>query len=156
MAEKIAEERLHPLLTNEQYRASQEKARKRVEDEAIKAAQKDVEGKAYDEARLAAGFVAEGPAADIVSFHVNLPDPDINSCLGPINGSSVYWHGRTYQIPRHVANTLAEMQFRLWYTSAREIHGQKLREFYRKESPVTINGSTGEVVGGVMPTMRAF
>jgi hypothetical protein len=163
LAEKPSEshadltKRLHPILTNEQYHAAQEKARKRVTDEAIKAAMSEVEAKTYEEARLAAGFVIDGPAMDIVHFTVNLPDPKINSCLGPINGAHVYWHGRTYQLPRHVANSLAEMQFRLWYYSAREIKGEKLRDFYQRPHD-TVLGADGEVVGGSIPSnsIRAF
>src|SRR5260221_2011235 len=145
--------RLHLLLTTQQVREAKEKARGRVDDERMKAALKTVEEEAYQQARLDAGFVMEGPAADIVQFTVNLPDPNINSCLGPINGQHVYWHGRTYPLPRHVANSLAEMQFRLWAYSAREIHGEKLREFYRRPHNTTIAGS-GEVVSGTIPTIE--
>lgn len=147
--------RMHPLLSNEQVLKAQEKAKQRVEDERVKAALKDVEEQAYQEARLAAGFVAEGPAADIVQFTVNLPDPHINSCLGPINGAAIYWHGRTYPVPRHVANSLAEMQFRLWYQSAQQIHGQRLKDFYRVPHNTRLDGNNGEVVGGTMPTQSS-
>lgn len=43
-----------------------------------------------------------------------------------------YWHGKTYTVARHIAESLRETMFRTW-AHQNEIDGKGLREFYAKQ-----------------------
>jgi len=138
----------HPVLTDEQYQKAQQKARDRVEKERVEAAMKEIEDKEYSKEQRAAGMSKSNVKEDLVSYTVDLVDPDINSCL--IVNFKQYWHGHTYEVPQHVADYLSEMSFRLAKYTSREIEGKKDREFYRKKRNITL-GPSGEIVAGSMP-----
>lgn len=67
-------------------------------------------------------------ADEIVNVHVDLA-PYAPNIL--VNGQA-YWHGRTYPVARHIANSLQDTMFRTWQHQA-EIKGESLKEFYAKK-----------------------
>jgi len=138
----------HPVLTDEQFQKAQQKARERVEKERVEAAMKEIEDKEYGKAQRAAGMSKSDLKDDMVSITIDLVDPDINSCL-MINFKQ-YWHGQTYEVPRHLADYIQSQSFNLARYTSREIEGKKDREFYRKKRNITL-GPSGEIVAGSMP-----
>ncbi len=62
---------------------------------------------------------------EIVNITIDLPlfSPNI------IINSQAYWHGRTYPVPRHVADTLRSQMFNSWRHQS-EIDGQSKQAFY--------------------------
>ena len=145
--------RLHPTLTDEEFLAAKKRALERIEKEKREEAIKAVEKEHYDKERARAGLIVGGALDELVRVTIDLPDPDINSCLlinNNLPGGTCYYHGFTYEVPRHVANTLNEMMFRLKTYSDREIHGVKGREYYTKKRGTAIAGEGG-LIGGSLP-----
>ncbi len=56
-----------------------------------------------------------------------------------INGTQ-YFHGHTYEVPRHVANTMRETMQRT-YRHQMVIDGKELEETYRRNKPVLLTPS---------------
>jgi len=140
------EERLHPILTNAEFRAAQEKARKRVEEDARKEALKHVEQATYDEMRGKSGIRTGDPAKDeLVSILLDLPEFTDRIV---INGFA-YLHANTYTIPRHVADSLREIQSRAW-DHQYEIDGKSMRDRARAPRNTIFNARTGAVISGPM------
>lgn len=61
-----------------------------------------------------------------------------------INGTE-YFHGYTYTVPRHVANSMREMMQRT-HRHQHEIEGKSLEESYRRTSPKAFSAVTGGAV----------
>jgi hypothetical protein len=107
-----------------------------------------------EKARLSgrSGLKTGDPQKDeLVTIEINIPEFCPYLWINMPHGQK-YFHGTRYQVPRHVAKQLDEMQARAW-DHEREIQGQKKRD-YRKRSPVIVGGeSTGAppmvVNGGV-------
>ncbi len=128
------EARLHPILTNEEVYAARARAKKRVEDERRKAAMAAVEAEAAADIRREEGMITDSPADEVVTITIDLPEfsPGI-----VVNGRP-YWHGHTYPVPRHVADSLREIMARANRHQELEIEGRKLGEFYRRPHHTTI------------------
>jgi hypothetical protein len=64
--------------------------------------------------------------------------------------STEYYHGYSYAVPRHVADTLREIMQRTYHHQS-AIDGKSLEEMYRRAAPVAIS-PTGErpLVGAVL------
>ena len=120
------------------------RAKKQIEAEALKKAEQAAFDQALAEERRAVGMHTGTPDDEIVPVTIDLPDPEINSCL-LVNGKA-YYHGFTYQVPKHVKRSFDEAMYRLKAYTAREIEGKKMREFYQRPRNPRINGSTGEVM----------
>ena len=82
---------------------------------------------------------------EMVSITIDLPTftPGIN-----IN-SMMYWHGRTYNVPRHVADTLRD-QMHLSWAHQNQIDGKSLTDFYAQKHIADLYkvGTKGETLSG--------
>ena len=72
------------------------------------------------------------------SVRVRIDLPEFAAYLS-LNGRQ-YWHGHSYEQPRHVTNTLREMQQRAWDHQA-EIDGKSKNAAYRKPLDTRVSGS---------------
>jgi hypothetical protein len=97
--------RLHSILTNEEYKAAQAKAREKLDKERRQSAFRDVEERETvrlrNEEGLTSGITSED---ELVSIVIDVPDW-VPWCS--INGIA-YHHGHTYSVPRHVYRSLME------------------------------------------------
>ena len=92
--------------------------------------------------RFEEGMSMDGPEGEIVNLSIELAEH--SSCI-KINGRD-FWHGRTYQVPRHVARYLSEVMWRGW-THQYEIDGKTRMQFYQGHKPGVVSGVKG-VMGG--------
>jgi hypothetical protein len=103
------EERLHPILTNAEFRAAQKKAQDRVDKENRAAAMKAVEEQTVEKIRGKAGLITGDPVKDeLVEIYLDLYEGADHIMLSGIR----YDHGRVHKVPRHVAATLQEIAAR--------------------------------------------
>ena len=119
---------LHPVLTNAEFRAAQKKALAAIEAERKADATAQVIKTEKERLALEEGLVVGGEGQKIVPITINLPQ--FAACLS-INVTHKYFHGQTYHVPRHVADSLNEMMDRAWHHEKLEVRGEKLREFYQ-------------------------
>lgn len=129
LADALADDepRLHPILSNKEYRAAEAKALARMEKEDKTAAAKLVEEALIEKVRGKRGLVTGNPILDEqVEIHLDLAEFADRLV---INGTT-YMHGGTYTVPRHVANSLREMQTRGWNHQT-ELDGKGLADRYR-------------------------
>lgn len=123
-----AEARLHPLLSNSEVLEARASARRKIEAERRKAAMKQVEDEETARLRKEEGLVTGHTSNDqMVKITLNLA-PHSN-CIR-LNGNDVYYHQFTYEVPRHVANSLREIQARGWIHQD-EIDGKSLTQHYQ-------------------------
>lgn len=74
--------------------------------------------------KMVEGMVSGDPVADErVNITIDLPEFSANITIN----MEAYWHGQTYNVPRHVANTLREIQQRTWL-HLHEIEGKTLTQ----------------------------
>lgn len=141
---KAEEPRLHPLLTNAEVEAAKAKARSRVEAERKAAAIEALEQQETERLRIEEGLTTGiGAMDEIVSVTIDLPPyADKISVNGPLG--SHYYHGKTYDVPRHVAASLAEMMGRMWRHED-QVEGRDLRQTYARKRDTSINARTGAV-----------
>ena len=120
------EQRLHPILTNEEYRAAQAKARKKLEDDRKKAAMRAVEESETHRLRVEEGETGDDtPGGEIVNVTIDLAEHSANLLID----GKPYWHGHTYPVTRRQADSMREMMYRGW-DHQREIDGKDLKSFY--------------------------
>lgn len=137
------EVRLHPILSNAEYLAAQERAAKRVEEDARKEAVKHVEQEAYDRMRGKKGLRTGDPRKDeLVSLTLDLPEFTDRITINHF----AYMHGGTYTVPRHVADSLREIQSRAW-DHDNEINGKGIADRARLPRN-TLIGANGGVING--------
>lgn len=139
---KAAEPRLHDILSNEEVLEARAKARATLDKERRTAAMKDVEARETRRLRLEDGLTSGiGYLNEIVDVTIDLP-PVAAFIL--VNGpmGHAYHHGRTYPVPRHVANSLNETMGRMWRQADQE-DGKDLTQTYGRKRNTTINGRTG-------------
>lgn len=133
------EERLHPILTNAEYRAAQETAAKKLAAERKKAAIKAVEEEALAALKREEGLATGDDAKDeIVSVTIDLAEHS----RGIIVNFTPYWHGHTYEVPRHVADTLNEIMYRGW-SHQFEIDGKTRTQFYQSRRDTVVSAVHG-------------
>lgn len=123
-----SEGRLHPILSNAEFRAAEQKALDRLLKEDKTAAAKAVEDELIEKIRGKKGLVTGNPALD-EPVEITLDLAEYTDHL-KINGT-IYMHLGTYTVPRHVANTLREMQSRS-HNHQTELDGKGISEKMRK------------------------
>jgi hypothetical protein len=146
------EERLHPVLSNAEVLEIRAAAARKLEEERHKAAKKQLEAETLAELRRDANLLTgDGIKDEIVTVTMDLAEH--SACVN-LDGRQ-YWHGQSYDVPRHVADTLRDIQARGWKHQD-EVDGKNLeaqhranRQFQsiRKGAPggKTMSGSTGAV-----------
>lgn len=141
-----SEERLHPILSNEQVLAARAKAKKTVEADRVKAAMAAIEKEETQRLRVEEGLTTGIDAMDeLVDITIDLP-PYAGTCIN-INGpmGMHYYHGKTYPaVPRHVAQSLNEMMFRMWRHED-QTEGRDIRQMYARKRDTSISARTGAV-----------
>jgi hypothetical protein len=146
------EARLHPTLSNKDVLEAQARARSRVESDRHKAAMKAVEEEEIQRLRVEEGLTTGiGVQDEIVAVSIDLPP--FAACIS-INGpmGKHYYHGVTYDVPRHVADTLADTMNRMRLHED-QIEGRSLSQHYSRKYDTAINARTGAVT---RPTRTHF
>ena len=150
-----ADERLHPILTNEQFRKAQERARESVLAEKIAAAAKDVEEREKVRLKMEEGLTTGiGHQDEIVEIAIDLP-PYATHIL--INGpmGKAYWHGQTATVPRHVADTLNEIMHNMWRHED-QTEGRSIMQMYGRRRDTRLNAKTGALANAPVPPGRVL
>lgn len=133
--------RLHPILTNEEYREAQAKARVRLDKERKVAAIRDVEERETMRLRVEEGLTSGITAEDeLVWITIDVPDW-VPWCA--INGQA-YHHGHSYQVPTHVARSLKE-QMQNCQRTHDLADGKSTMDMYRARRTPVIDGKSGVV-----------
>lgn len=134
----------HPVLTNALYLEAQGKARKRLEAERTKAAMKFVEDQETDRLRLEEGLVVGGIADEMVNIIVDLAEYADRIVIN----HKPYFHGRTYAVPRHVADSMREIMFNT-FRHQNDIDGKSIRAMAGKHKVATMWSTKGggKVIG---------
>ena len=142
---KEDEVRLHPILSNEDVLAARAKAKKRVEDERRAAAMAELEKVEVERLRVEEGFTTGVREMDeLVSVTIDLAPYTDKIVLNGGTGGNLYHHGHTYQIPRHVADTLAEIMSRSWKHED-QVDGKSIAQSYGRKRETIIHARTGSV-----------
>jgi hypothetical protein len=122
-------EPVHPILSAEQVAAAKKQARDKLQKERIAAAHAKLVEQETRRLQREEGLVIGGVADDMVTITLDLAPFQPNIV---VNGHP-YWHGQTYTVPRHVAASLQETQYRGWEYENREIDGKSMSTFYAKK-----------------------
>lgn len=133
----------HPILTVDEQRDAIAAAHKRVDADARKDAKKALEQAIYDAQRGKTGLRTGNPVLDeLVVCTLDLAEH--SDCIR-INGHQ-FWHGHTYTVPRHVANSLREMQQRGHHHQA-ELDGKGISEKMKKPmlTAIVADKNTGAI-----------
>lgn len=139
--EAVEEERLHPILSNADVLKAREKARTRVDADRHAAAMKAIEDTEVERLRVEEGLTTGITDEDrIVSFTVDLPAYAANILIN----RRPYWHGHSYDVPIHLARTLADEQFKAWRHDD-QIDGKSITQMYAQKRNTMINARSGAV-----------
>lgn len=134
----------HPILTVEEQRAAIKKARDRVAKDNKAEALKALEQQHYDQERGRGGLRTGDPVKDELVY-ITLDLAEHSDCLR-INGHT-FWHGQTYRLPRHVAESMREMQQR-GHNHQLDLDGKGIAERGKKPrlTMVKADPTTGAVI----------
>lgn len=114
----------HPVLTNDEVAKAKADARAAVEKERKAAAIKQIVAEETSRLRREEGLVSGDAVKDeMVKVTIDLPE---YSASIRVNGEDFY-HGSTYTVPRHVANSFKEIMQRAWLHQE-EIDGKTLAQ----------------------------
>lgn len=120
--------RLHPILSNEEVEEAKAEARKMIEAAQVKAAKKKIIDDETQRLRNEEGMVTgDGVKDQMVRISLDLAP---HSPFIVLNHRP-YYHAQTYTVPRHVAETLREIQQRGWRHQD-EIDGKSLAQHYQR------------------------
>ena len=140
---KVAKAPPHPAgLTEAEIKAAKDKARARIEAERKKAALARIEEEETQRLKLEDGLVTGDEAKDeMVNVTIDLPE-----YTGSITiNMQPFWHGHTYTVPRHVAETLREVMQRGW-AHQHEIEGKNLTQHYLQSRGTKMSMVSGATV----------
>lgn len=137
-------ERLHPILSNAEVLQALANAKAKLIKEQKAAAMKDVEARETRRLRMEEGLTTGVTSADeMVTIAIDLPTWVAFLNVDMTNGVQ-YWHGQTYTVPRHKADTLREMMGRA-HRLDDEVEGRSLTQHYNVTKRPVINAVTGEI-----------
>lgn len=135
------EMRLHPILTNAEFKAAQAKAHKKIDAEKRAAAMKAVEEQTLEAVRGKAGLITGDAVKDeLVDLYLDLYEGSDHVMLSGVR----YDHGRVHTVPRHVADTLREIASR-GHNHQTELDGKNIAARQGRQGNTTINARTGAV-----------
>ena len=133
-----AEPRLHPILTNAEFRAAEAKAHARIVKEQKAAAMKAVEEATLESVRGKAGLVTGDVIKDeLVDLYLDLYEGSDHIMLSGIR----YDHGRVHTVPRHVADTLREIAAR-GHNHQTELDGKGIQARQTRQGNTSISAKT--------------
>lgn len=133
--------KLHPILTNAEVLEAQAKARSKIDKERRVAAMREVEERETHRLKVEEGLTTGiGQEDERVKFTVDLPEwaPWI-----AVNGEP-YWHGYTYDVPRHVSRSLSEQSQRAWRADD-QTEGKSIAQQLQNKRHSVINGRSGAI-----------
>ncbi|HEY1858664.1 hypothetical protein [Acidocella sp.] len=149
--EAAAEERLHPILTNDEVRAAQAKARKKIDDERRKLAAKMVEEqetrRLQEEENLRPD---DDPGGEMVTIQIDLAP---YASFGTTNGKGLpgmsldgrrFWQGQIVTVKRRVADSIRDIMYRTWQHE-HSLKGEPLIQFYQSQRLTEVNARSGAV-----------
>lgn len=129
----------HPILTNKEVEEIRAQARKEIADTRKRNAKSQFleaeKARLLTEEGLTTGL---GPKDQMVRITIDLSEYAANIVIN----HKVYWHGQTYTVPRHVAETLREIMFRT-HLHQNEIDGKGLRSFYQRHRDTELSPVSG-------------
>lgn len=124
-----------PLVTDDEIAAARAEAQRRVrEAEKAAALARIIEEEEYRLKREQGQRTGVVDKDEQVSIHIDLAEFSDKIMLNGVQ----YWHGYTYEVPRHVADTLREIMQRT-HRHQMEIDGKSLDEMYRRTAPVALS-----------------
>ena len=126
----------HPILSVEEQKRAIIKAHERVKETKRQAALKALEEQEQQRLLGKTGKSIGDPMKDeLVSITIDLPEfaPSI------IVNSEPYYHGQTYTVQRHIADSLREQQARSW-NHQNEIEGKGIADRFRRPHNRIISG----------------
>lgn len=131
----------HPLLSEKEVAQAIVEARERVRKEQIAEAKKKVIDEEVLRLKREAGkHTGEGVKDELVWVTLDLAE----HCDRIVINHEPFYHGFTYHVPRHVANTLREMAARGWIHQDIIDGRDKAQSMMRRRS-TSISGRTGVV-----------
>jgi hypothetical protein len=133
----------HAILSVEEVEAARKRARDKIDKERRAAASKQVEEEETRRLRREEGLTSGITSEDeIVWVTIDLPD----WCPNVSINSTPYWHGHSYQVPRHVARTISEQ-----IQNALRAHdladGKSITDQFKSRRNTVMNGATGAISG---------
>lgn len=134
-----AEASTHPILSAEEVEAARAKARALIETKRKKAATDALIAEETRRLEQEEGLVTGNEVKDeMVSIHLDLAEHSSRIVLS----GTPYYHGQTYTVPRHVADTLREIQSR-GHDHQSEIEGKNIADRFRRPRNTVINTRKG-------------
>lgn len=128
----------HPLLSRAEVDEIRKQARQEIEDARRVTAKKELLKAEKQKLREDMGLYVGGPADELVYCTLDLAE---HSPFLQIN-TTRYYHGATYKVPRHVADTLREMQAR-GHRHQDEIDGKSLTQHYQRNRNTSLSPKRG-------------
>ena len=129
----------HPVLSAKEVADAKAKARAAVDKARKDAATKQLIEQETVRLQREEGLVAGDPVADeLVKLTVDLPEHAANITVN----MQPFWHGHTYDVPRHVANSLREQMQRAW-AHQHEIDGKNLTQHYQMARETVLSPVAG-------------
>lgn len=138
------------LLSNDEVLQARAQARASVLAERKLKAMAEIEKAETERLRIEEGFVTGiGAMDEIVNITIDLaPYTEKISINGPLGQH--YYNGRTYPVPRHVANSLVEQMHRSWRHED-QVDGKNLTQTYARKRDTAINARTSAVSNAPRP-----
>ncbi len=131
-------ERLHAILSNEEVLQIRKDARAKLEKERLEAAKKSFLTEELERLRMEEGLVTGGAGDEMVDVTIVLAEHSDRLLVN----MRPYWHGRTYRVPRHVANSFREMMYR-GERHQNEIDGKSWSAFYQSARDTKLSAVKG-------------
>ena len=135
----------HPILSPEQVKEARAKARDKVTAARTKAAMQALMDEETLRLEREEGFTTGAAVNDeVVRMTLDLApfQRSANGGCGLTVNFKTYEHGVTYTVPRHVANSLREMQANGWRHEA-TVKGKSLSDYYQRAEEAKISGVFG-------------
>lgn len=114
----------HPVLSEAEVAAAVAEARERVRKDAVAAAKKKIiDDEVLRLQREEGMHTGDGVKDEVVPIYIDLAEHSDRLLVN----MQPYYHGHTYNVPRHVANSLREQMARGW-NHQDDIDGKSLRQ----------------------------
>ena len=127
----------HPVLSNEELAKAKLDARAAIDKERKAAAVKQVVAEETQRLRREEGFMAGDVVKDeIVKMTIDLPEYTDRLIIN----QAEFFHGYTYEVPRHVANSMRETMQKAW-NHQNEIDGKTVAQNINMRREVTLSGT---------------
>ena len=128
------EPRLHSILTNEEVEEAKQKARDTIMAKRRLAAKKAlIEAETARLEREEGLVTGDGPKDEMVTLHLDLAEHSDRIILS----GTTYFHGSIYTVPRHVADTLRDIQAR-GHEHQNQVEGKDIANRFRRPQAIAL------------------